>query len=70
MVLLAQIYTVCLGHPRKHYASIELIKLAARHEGLTVHLEKLIYSQNPFCCRLPRGKKLSTVKWAAVIVFP
>lgn len=34
------------------------MKLAARHEGLTVHLERLIYAQNPFCCHLLREKKV------------
>lgn len=70
MVLLALLGCVCQGHPRKQRAGIELVKLAARQEGLTVHLERLIYAQTPFCCHSLREKKLSTVKWAAIIAFP
>lgn len=55
-------WSVCQGQLRKQYAGIELMKPAARHEGLTVHLEKLIYSQNPFSCHLPRGKKVKHCK--------
>lgn len=45
MLLLALLYCICQGHPRKQYAGIELMKLAARHKGLTVHLERLIYAK-------------------------
>lgn len=43
-----------LPGPSQKTVCTELVKLAARHEGLTVHLERLIYAQNPFCCHLLR----------------